>query len=212
LTFHGIFRKVFLSPFFTYFNNGREDPVDVQPRLLDHPFYKAWMAGEVSPAALSSYHSSYHEFISRVPGYWQRVIEAFQGDFQGTHPIVEEERRHILLWEQWGSRLAPPREFPRLTTLLGSLDTMNPSRLLGALQAYEVQQPEVAATKKEGLIRHYGFSASDLTYFDEHQKEEAHIAYGRRLAERFADTREVDEGFAEGAELVYRSLDCFTSN
>ena len=89
---------------------------------------------------------------------------------------------------------------------------MNPSRLLGALQAYEVQQPDVAATKKEGLIRHYGFSASDLTYFDEHQKEEAHIAYGCRLAERFADTREVDEGFAEGAELVYRSLDCFTSN
>ena len=186
--------------------------MNVQPRLLDHPFYKAWMAGEVSLAALSSYHSSYHEFISRVPGYWQRVIEAFQGGSQGAHPLVEEERRHILLWEEWGSRLTPPREFPRLTMLLDALDSMTPSRLLGALQAYELQQPEVAATKKEGLIRHYGFSASDLTYFDEHQKEEAHIAYGRRLAERFADHKELEEGFTQGAELAYRSLDSFAAS
>ena len=185
--------------------------MSVQPRLLDHAFYRGWMKGEIPVEMLAAYHRSYHEFISRVPGYWQRVVDAFQPDFPGEHPVVREERHHILLWEEWGRRLTPPPEFPRLSTLLDSLDAMTPSALLGALQAFEVQQPEVARTKKEGLMAHYGFGAPELTYFDEHQKEEEHIACGRSLAARFADRKEFDEGFARGAELVYASLDNFVA-
>lgn len=183
--------------------------MDVQPRLLDHAFYKAWMAGEVSLPSLASYHRSYGEFIGRIPGYWQRVVEAFQPEFPGEHPVVRDERRHILLWEQWGSGLAPASGFPHLTPLTDELDAMTPSRLLGALQAFEVQQPEVARTKKDGLKRHYGFADGDLAYFDEHEKEEAHIAFGQRLASHCADPKEYEEGFARGAALVYSSLDNF---
>lgn len=183
--------------------------MDVQPRLLDHVFYKAWMAGEVSLPSLAAYHKSYGEFISRIPGYWQRVVEAFQPEFPGEHPVVQDERRHILLWEQWGRRLTPASEFPLLEPLTRELDAMTPSRLLGALQAFEVQQPEVARTKKDGLKRHYGFKDEDLAYFDEHEKEEAHIAFGQHLAQRYADPKEYEGGFARGAALVYSSLDNF---
>jgi hypothetical protein len=169
------------------------------------------MKGEIPVERLAAYHSSYHEFISRVPLYWQRVVEAFEPGFPGEHHVVREERHHILLWEEWGRRLKPPTVVPRLKSLLDSLDAMTPSELLGALQAFEVQQPEVARTKKEGLMAHYGFRSEDLAYFDEHQKEEGHIAYGRSLAARYADSKEFDEGFARGAELVYRSLDSFVA-
>jgi hypothetical protein len=170
------------------------------------------MNGEIPVTTLAAYHRSYLEFIRRVPGYWQRVVDAFQPGLRGEHPVVADERRHILLWEEWGRRLTPPDDFPRLNSLIDSLDRMTPSELLGALQAFEVQQPEVARTKKEGLVRHYGFPENELTYFDEHQREEAHIAYGRWLRDRHADRKEFDDGFALGAELVYRSLDHFMSN
>jgi pyrroloquinoline quinone (PQQ) biosynthesis protein C len=185
--------------------------VSVQPRMLDHAFYRAWMNGEVPVGTLAAYHRSYHEFISRIPGYWQRVVDAFQPDGTGEHPVVREERLHILLWEKWGRRLTPPESFPRLNSLLDSLDAMTPSGLLGALQAFEVQQPEVARTKKEGLIRHYGFRSEDLTYFDEHQKEEGHIAFGAGLASRFADQAEFTAGIGRGALLCFNSLDSFVT-
>src|SRR5271169_2228035 len=102
------------------------------------------MNGEVTPATLSAYHRSYNEFIGRVPGYWQRVVDAFQPEFPGEHPVVSEERNHVLLWERWGRTLPPSGDFPRLNPLLDSLEAMTPSQLLGALQAFEVQQPEVA--------------------------------------------------------------------
>ena len=186
-----------------------EDDMKACPGMLEHPFYRAWMAGEVSAATLAGYHRSYHEFIRRVPGYWQRVIDAFQPEFPGEHPVVREERRHILLWEEWGKRMAPPPAFPRLDTLTDALDAMTPSQLLGALQSFESQQPEIASTKKEGLLRHYGFSPGELAYFDEHQNEEAHITFGRNLAARHADRGEFEDGFVRGSELLFASLDSF---
>jgi hypothetical protein len=169
------------------------------------------MKGEIPVEVLAAYHRSYREFIGRVPGYWQRVVDAFQPGLPEEHPVVREERHHVLLWEEWGRRLTPPPVIPRLSPLLDSLDAMTPSELLGALQAFEVQQPEVARTKKEGLMTHYGFTSGDLAYFDEHQKEETHIAYGHSLAARYADRKEFDAGFARGAELVYASLDNFVT-
>jgi pyrroloquinoline quinone (PQQ) biosynthesis protein C len=92
---------------------------------------------------------------------------------------------------------------------IAAFDAMPASRLLGAIHAFELQQPEVAATKKEGLLRHYGFRPDRLTYFDEHLNEEKHIAYGLGLAERYVDPAEFSEGVRSGAALVYDSLDEF---
>ncbi len=182
-----------------------------QPRLLDHPFYRAWMNGVVPVGTLAAYHRSYDEFIRRIPLYWQRVVDAFQPEFPGAHPVVEEERHHVLLWERWGCHLPQEAGYPRLTPLFDALDSMNPSELLGALQSLEIQQPEVAQTKKEGLLRHYAIPEESLAYFDEHMNEERHIAYGRMLADRFADSGGFTRGFSRGAELLYRSLDPFVT-
>jgi pyrroloquinoline-quinone synthase len=183
--------------------------MNVQPRLLDHPFYQAWTKGEVTREQLAVYHRSYAEFIRRMPDYWQRVVDAYGKDTTLGHDVVQDEREHIALWERWGKDLTPPETYPDMQEVIRALDAMTPSQLLGALQAFEMQQPEVARTKKEGLIKFYGCREGDLTYFDEHQMEEGHISYGRWLAENFADQAEYRDGFKRGAELVYRSLDNF---
>lgn len=183
--------------------------MDVQPRVLDHPFYQAWERGELSGGQLAVYHRSYADFIQRIPSYWQRVVDAFLPDLRSTPAVVQDEREHILLWHAWGRTLASPVDYPRMNTLLDTLDVMTPSQLLGALQAFEIQQPEVAVTKKTTLLRYYGFREGNLSYFDAHQREEAHIAFGRRIAERYADPKEFKEGFDTGAKLVYSSLDAF---
>ena len=181
----------------------------IQPRLLDHPFYQAWEKGLISVETPSAYHRSYLRLIIRIPGLWRRVLKSFKPDGRGEHAIVRDERRHVILWKAWGRTLAPPPRVPSLSNLLRSLDAMNPSELLGALQAFEIQQPEVATTKKEGLMRHYGFRASDLQYFHEHQHEAAHIEFGSLLARECAVTKEFKNGMARGAVLLYGSLDIF---
>ena len=100
--------------------------MEVFPRLLDHPFYKAWAAGQVSMNSLAGYHRSYSQFIQRFPFYWQHVLDALEPHLESPAPVVQEERSHALLWEQWGQRLRPPNEIPDMRPVLDALDAMTP--------------------------------------------------------------------------------------
>ena len=184
----------------------------VQPRLLDHPFYTAWTRGEIPLPTLAAYHRAYGELIGCIPSFWQTIVNALHpGDLPGES-VIAEEIDHIRLWEEWGASLPSPPTIPTLAILLAQLQQMSPSRLLGALQAFELQQPEIARTKREGLVSHYGFDQASLRYFDEHEHEEEHIRYGGRLAVNRAEPSEFQEGLRQGAELFYRSLDVFVDH
>jgi pyrroloquinoline-quinone synthase len=184
--------------------------MDVHPRLLDHPFYQAWTRGEVSLDTLGAYHRTYGQLIRRIPIYWQTVVEGLSPQAPSVVSVVEEEKAHVFLWEEWGKHLpqesATPSDFGQT---INALDRMTPSQLLGALQAFEMQQPEVAHAKKEGLMVHYGVPASSLRYFEEHLAEEKHITYGGLLAELYAEGAEFEQGFHGGADLLYHALDQF---
>jgi pyrroloquinoline-quinone synthase len=182
--------------------------MEIRPRLLEHPFYQAWTKGELSVEQLARYHQGYARFIERFPSYWRTVIDTFSPSPAGD-AVVRDELDHIELWKLWGSAFPPAVEAPGMEKTIAAFGDMPPSRLLGAIHAFESQQPEVAATKKDGLLRHYGFQPDTLTYFDEHLHEEKHIAYGLGLAERFADPAEFSAGVRSGAALVYESLDDF---
>lgn len=181
--------------------------MELKHKLLDHPFYQAWTKGEITKEQLAKYHSSYNEFITEMPNFWQKVIDGFGENSTFASKVVKDETEHIDLWQEWSSKLPITNEFPSMSDLNQELNTMTTSELLGAIQAFEVQQPEVAETKKAGLLEHYGYEASELTYFDDHMEEEAHIAFGKSLAKRFADKKEFERGFNRGAELFYNALD-----
>lgn len=180
--------------------------MELKYRLLDHPFYQAWSHGTVTLEQLSKYHKSYNEFIELMPKYWEKVNIAFNPDSRFGKRVVEDETRHIELWQQWAGNLPAVDSFPRMTEVIEALNAMTPSQLLGAIQAFEIQQPEVATTKKEGLLCKYGMNESETVYFDDHIEEEAHIAYGMSLKERFANKEEFNEGFEIASKLYYDGL------
>jgi len=179
----------------------------ILPRqLLDHPFYQAWTHGTVTRDQLARYSRSYAEFIAAMPSYWARIGQDFGVD---TSALVAEETQHIALWEKWSAELPEAKDFPRMTEVLDTFASFNASELLGAVHAFEIQQPGVARTKKDGLLAHYGFAEADTVYFDEHLNEQAHIDFGANLAATKANPVELQNGFKRGAEVVYRSLDLF---
>lgn len=178
-------------------------------RLLNHPFYKDWTKGEVSLPQLANYHKSYSEFIELMPLYWQKINDGFQLNSPEAKEIVEDEQSHIDHWAKWAHRLPQIDSHNRMSELIDTLNEMTPSELLGAIQAFETQQPEVAETKKAGLLEHYGYKETDTTYFDEHMEEEEHIAYGNKIKEEHADAEEYEYGYNTGAKLFYDALDLF---
>lgn len=183
--------------------------MELSKKLLDHPFYQSWTKGEITMEQLSKYHASYAEFIARVPEYWQKAIEGMGDNSAYGKTVVAEETEHIALWDEWKSNLDATAEFPRMTEIMETLDSMTASELLGAIHAFEIQQPEVAKTKKEGLMCHYGYKEEDLKYFDDHQEEEGHIRFGAMLAEKSANKEEFEAGFKRGSEIFYNGLDLF---
>ncbi|MDC1067897.1 hypothetical protein OAQ99_01920 [Candidatus Kapabacteria bacterium] len=183
--------------------------MELKYRLLDHPFYQAWTKGEITKEQLSKYHASYREFIKEMPNYWQKIIDGFEDNSTFGARVVSDEKEHIGLWEQWQSKLPTTDGFPSMDDINSELQQMNTSELLGAIQAFETQQPEVAITKKEGLKEHYGYEDAELIYFDDHMEEEAHIAFGKSLAKRYANDSDYKKGFEKGSELFYKGLDKF---
>jgi pyrroloquinoline quinone (PQQ) biosynthesis protein C len=149
----------------------------------------------------------------RIPTYWECVINGLDVEDPRAETIIEEEHQHAELWEQWRVDLPEASDPPELTALFDALDGMSPSELMGALHAYETQQPAVAETKKKGLVEHYGFSADELLFFDEHiEGEDEHISFGTEIRENHADTTAFTRGFRRGADRIYHSLDAFASS
>lgn len=177
--------------------------------LLEHPFYKAWTDGKITQDQLSQYAASYAEFIGMVPMFWKKVIDYFDIKENQYLKIVKEEIWHISLWERWTQKLPASPQFPAMDDLIEEFESMTPSQLLGALYAFESQQPKVAELKKECLKQFYGFSDEELIYFHEHVKEEEHIAFGKALSRVYADQNDYEFGIQKGSMLLYHSLDRF---
>lgn len=183
--------------------------MELKFKLLDHPFYKSWSDGKVSLAKLSEYGQSYIELISYMPELWRSITEDLNVKNETSSRIIEDETRHIELWKKWIEKLPEAEHSPSLKYVIDEISMLSPSARLGALQSFEMQQPEVALTKKEGLIKHYGFLPEDLDYFDEHLNEIHHINFGLNLANTICNKGEFESGLQKGSELFYHSLDAF---
>lgn len=136
--------------------------------LLNHPFYQAWEAGELPQEALQAYAREYGAFIALMPQGWETL--------QDDH-TAEEEREHIALWQDFANGLDTAigeAELPAVRELVASAEEWFalPESALGALYAFEVQQPETARSKLEGLRAHYDLPAQVEPYFEEHSHNE----------------------------------------
>ena len=132
--------------------------------LLNHPFYQAWSTGELPLNALRSYAREYGAFISTVPDGWEAV-----GDAETT----AEEIEHIDLWADFATGLdtaVSEAEIPQVKALVETANELFSERVtaLGALYAFEAQQPATAQSKLAGLKAFYQLPKTVEPYFETH--------------------------------------------
>ena len=144
------------------------DKIIESKRLLDHPFYQAWNIGTLTEHDLAVYASQYGEFIDRIASGWETV---------GDQATATEEREHAALWTDFASALGAPRpaetRLLEIAELVGVANESFGSRpqALGALYAFEQQQPTTAQSKLDGLRKHYSLSEQAHVYFDVHKAD-----------------------------------------
>jgi pyrroloquinoline-quinone synthase len=140
--------------------------------LLKHPFYQAWSKGELPVAALQTYAQEYGAFIALLPAGWQALND---------DETVQEEREHAELWDRFAAGLNThigTAQISNVKDLIAEarVSFADPVSALGALYAFEVQQPGTAHSKLEGLRAFYHLPASVEPYFEVHSHNEHEAA------------------------------------
>lgn len=132
--------------------------------LLQHPFYQAWSAGTLPVDALQVYAREYGDFIATLPRAWETLNDA---------ETAEEEREHAELWTDFTAALGgftSPASLLQTLNLVRASDALFASRAsaLGALYAFESQQPATTQSKLDGLKTHYQLPQGVEPYFEVH--------------------------------------------
>lgn len=137
--------------------------------LNQHPFYRAWREGTLPRETLARYAAEYGRFIATLPDGWAALG-------YGAH--AEEERHHAELWNQFKNALAARADAcAEVDALVAETSNAFASRAtaIGALYAFEAQQPATSKSKLDGLRAHYDVGAAGEAYFALHADD-----YGER--------------------------------
>jgi pyrroloquinoline-quinone synthase len=140
--------------------------------LLQHPFYLAWNEGRLTLDQLALYAGEYGSFIKLISQGWQKA---------GEKGIAAEEIEHFVLWQNFASSIGSESiaaNLPSVKQLVSTTESQYVSYAgaLGALYAFEVQQPGTASSKLEGLRKNYSHLNADETYFKVHENDLAEPA------------------------------------
>lgn len=205
----------------------RLDAATQDRRLLDHPFYKAWAAGDLTVDDLRFYAGQYFRQVEAFPGYLSALADRAL-DPEARRTLLENladevDDDHVGLWLRFSEAVGAPQDEvrdgsvePETAACVDAFSEGAESRSvafgLGMLYAYESQTPEVAVTKVEGLKAHYGIDGPATQYFTLHG--ELDVEHSRELAGAIEHVAADDAGRAEavagaraGAEAIWGLLD-----
>ena len=205
----------------------RLDAVVATKKLLDHPFYKAWAAGELTTDDLRFYSTQYWHQVESFPGYLssladrlpasparQVVLENLSDEVDGDHKgLWLDFARSVGATEAEVRETLPEQETNDCVAAFSSgTDSHSLAFGLGMLYGYESQTPDVAKTKASGLREFYGIEGAGLDYFELHG--ELDVEHSAELADAIAEIatdetalRDAEAGALAGAEAVYGLLD-----
>jgi pyrroloquinoline-quinone synthase len=200
----------------------RLDQARRETNVLEHPFYERWSAGELSADELSLYTGEYrHAVLALAHTSALLAASVGPGHRAGLERHAEEEAAHVALWDEFaraahagagtqdalaaGESSAQDARGERglaQTQACAAAWTAGEDALehLAVLYAIEASQPQIARTKLDGLVEHYGYADEGpaVEYFMLHERldvEHAHQASelietllaGRSDAEAVAD-------------------------
>ena len=198
--------------------------------LLQHPFYKAWSAGELATEDLKFYSEQYYHQVSRFPTYLtalhSRLPEGAMRRAVLANAFEEEcgGSSHAELWLRFAEGMggdasscegaAPIPEMRSLVNMFRNLAQEGPfATVFGALFAYESQVPRIAAEKLRGLKKYYGADERTCSYFSLHQTADVHHAnVWRRILSTLVEqderhAAEALEGISCAARALWTALD-----
>jgi len=187
--------------------------------VLEHPFYQRWSAGELRPGELTRYAGEYRHAVDALAQASTRAAEcAGERDRAGLGRHAEEESAHVALWEEFERAVASSPTSARAnaqTQACVEAWTAGEDLLehLAVLYAIEAGQPEISATKLEGLTAYYGFTAEGpaTEYFRVHElRDVEHAGQARELIA--ALMAEVDDPEDQAERMVRRASDALRGN
>lgn len=203
--------------------------------LLDHPFYRRWTAGTLSPEELREYAGQYFHYAMAFPTFisaMHQQTEDIAVRQMLLENLIEEERgaeNHPELWLRFCESLGLDREAVKSGTaneatraLVATMKSLARDGALheglAALYAYESQIPAVAKAKIDGLARNYAISAErDVAFFRVHMDADVlHSQTSREILRDLCDTPEktaaADAATKRTLDALYGFLDSVTSN
>lgn len=153
------------------------DALVAQFELNGHPFYQDWKMGRLPVERLGDYAGQYAHFVGTIADGWETLGEA---------GYAAEEREHELLWADFRRALgvdaaAAKPATETLTTAARNLFATR-AEAVGALYAFEAQQPYTSRAKLDGLNAHYTVSDLGKEYFRVHADDVAEVDLLRRIA------------------------------
>jgi pyrroloquinoline-quinone synthase len=173
------------------------DHVASRRRLLDHPFYRAWQAGELTREDLANYAAQYRHVeqillsaleataIKLPAGHARRLVEANLAD-ERSRP-----RPHLELFDKFAAAVGADTITPaspgtaHLVAAYDDAAQAGPVPALAVIGAYEVQAADVASTKAASLRSEYGLDSAGTEFWDVHARlEDSHANW---TAEAIAD-------------------------
>ncbi len=189
-------------------------------QLLTHPFYRRWEAGTLADGELAAYAEQYRHLEGELPltlaaiagqlpaGQARTLVEANLADELG------DPAPHAVMFESFaraaGARedVAPTKATAALLSAIRSAAGHDPVAALSMVAAYEVQAADIAASKADGLRRHYGLDAEGTRFWDVHTTQEvAHAGWSSEaLALIDADAAAVQASARVAAEAWWAFL------
>jgi pyrroloquinoline-quinone synthase len=193
-------------------------------RLLTHPFYRRWEAGELSVGELAEYAVHYRAFEAVLPTVLASVVDrlTFDGELDAAdlvaRNLADELGRpepHLAMFDDFASALPtaraaqPGAAADALAATYLDLADQSPVAAIAGLAAYETQAAAIAASKGDGLRRWYGVDADGTRFWDVHATMDAdHGDWAvEALALLGADESEVTDASRRAADAWWALLD-----
>jgi pyrroloquinoline quinone (PQQ) biosynthesis protein C len=188
--------------------------------VLEHPFYQRWVAGELSADELATYAGEYRHAVVALADASARAAEQAGPELREMlRDHAEEERAHIALWDRFAQAAGgdrAPGDARAETQICVHAWTAGEDLLehLAVLYAIEAGQPDVSATKLDGLTAHYGYSPEGpaVEYFTVHaHRDVEHARQARELIERLT-AGDGEDGAERAERMVARASAALRGN
>jgi pyrroloquinoline-quinone synthase len=194
--------------------NQHLDKIDndiARKHLLKHPFYLAWVRGELSKEALKDYARQYYHHVAAFPTYLSAVHARCEDQAtrkQLLSNLIDEEAgspNHLELWKKFAEGLgvddvdlAKTERQPETDNLIDTFRSVCRERStaegIAAVYAYESQIPAICESKIDGLKKYYGFTnPKHYEYFSVHfESDREHSAAERKMLVSYIDNHNIE--------------------